>query len=149
MLRRLASVVLLALVVGSVLWAYVRPPVDGAPPPGAARGSTANVSVLYIHGDRRCATCEAIETGARRAVTKEFPEELAAGVLVFETRNTDRPADAHLVEELGLVSSSLVIATPDRSRFRVLQRVWELVGSDAQFDAYVTSEVRRALGGTW
>lgn len=149
-LRRLITGVLLAFVGISVVWAYARP--DGgsgrveAP---AAHASDAALLVFYFHGDRRCATCEGIEAGARRAMAAGFAEELRTGDIELITRNTDRPEHAHYVEQFGLVASSLVVTTPGCAPYRVLDRVWGLVGDDEAFDAYVVEAVRAAQEGRW
>lgn len=149
-LRRLITGALLVFVAVSVVWAYAGPrSASGAAVPASEHASDAALLVYYFHGNRRCATCEGIEAGARRAVAAEFAAELRAGELELVTRNTDQPEHAHYVEEFGLVASSLVVATPDGASYRVLDRVWGLVGNDAAFDAYVADAVRAAHEGRW
>lgn len=150
MARRVLTSVLLLFVAFSVVWAYARPAAAPARDPASTEAhGAASVVVYYLHGDRRCATCESIERGARRAVEAEFARRLADGELELRTRNTDRPEHAHLVDDFGLVASSLVVTTGDGTDYAVLDRVWQLVGDDAAFDAYVAAEIRRIAGGDW
>ena len=149
-LRRVITGALLVFVTVSVVWAYTGP--FGRPSavePPVADASNAALLVYYFHGDRRCATCVGIEAGARRAVAAEFAAERRAGELELIARNADQPENAHFVEEFELVASSLVLATPDGKSHRVLDRVWQLVGDDAAFDAYVVDAVREARAGRW
>jgi hypothetical protein len=149
-LRRLGTIGLLIFVAVCVVWAYAQPVGEPSSPQDSDdHESSAALIVYYLHGDRRCATCEGIEAGARRVLAVSFDAEVRSGALELITRNTDRAEHAHFTEDFGLVSSSLVVSTPDGTSFRVLDRVWQLVGNDAAFDEYVAAGVRSALDGGW
>lgn len=149
-MRRLLTVVLLAFVAISLAWAYARPRAAPSSDPGTgAVPAPARVVAYYLHGARRCRTCVAIETGGVRALESAFAEELRRGELRHVALDTDVPENAHFVDDFGLTSSSLVLATEDGARHHVLARVWELVGDDAAFDAYVVAATRDALEGRW
>ena len=140
------SALLLALTVPGVVAAsgpaVVAPPKTTAavaPAPTAPAG----IRVYYFHGATRCATCKTIEAYARETVATAFAPELKAGSLEWKTVDVDEPASQHFVRDFQLYTRSVVVVdAKDPKRFKVLDRVWQLVGDKAAFQRYVEQEVR-------
>ena len=57
--------------------------------------------------------------------------------------NVDEPANQHFVQDFQLYTRSLVVVdAKDPKRFKVLDKVWQLVGDKPAFQKYVEQEVR-------
>ncbi len=119
-------------------------PVDAAVPASAEAVSAATAAtVYYFHGERRCRTCNTIEALTRSTVDTAFAEETKAGRVVFKSVNLDEAANEHFIADFGLTIRSVVVAKGDK--FERLDRVWELVGDEEKFRAYVAEAVRKML----
>jgi hypothetical protein len=122
-------------------------PVMVAAPGGAAAAPApavpAGIRVYYFHGTTRCATCKTIEAYAHETVATAFAAELKAGSLEWKLVNVDEPASQHFVRDYQLYTRSVVVVdATDPKRFKVLDRVWQLVGDKAAFQKYVEQEIR-------
>jgi hypothetical protein len=99
--------------------------------------------VYYFHGSTRCTTCKTIEAYAHETVASAFAPDLKAGSLEWKVVNVDEPASQHFVRDYQLYTRSVVVVdAKDSKRFKVLDRVWQLVGDKAAFQRYVEQEVR-------
>ena len=129
-------------VVAATAAAVVAPPKPAAavaPAPIASAG----IRVYYFHGSTRCATCKTIEAYARETVASAFAPEVKAGSLEWKTVDVDEPASQHFVRDFKLYTRSVVVVdAKDPKRFKVLDRVWQLVGDKAAFQKYVEQEIR-------
>ena len=97
----------------------------------------------YFHRTQRCRTCLAIEADAEEALKDACPEALATGRLEWRTVNVEEPANERFVKDYQLTESSLVLVyTEDgaQEEWRKLERVWDLVGDELEFKAYVEAE---------
>jgi hypothetical protein len=106
------------------------------------------VVVTYFTSDVRCASCHQIEALTRQSVEKHFAGELAAGKVLFRVVNIDQPENRHFEDDYDLVSKTVVVSRRSGGResgWTNLQGVWELLGDEAEFDAYVLAGVRRHL----
>ena len=146
--RRMMQIALLAVVV--VTLALVLRPQKQEPTPAPQVDSpdtAATYVAYYFHGDRRCDTCRSIESQTEAAVQSGFADELAAGILEWQTVNTDRPENAHFNEDFGLTHSTVVLVEREGGqtrRFVALDRVWELVHEEGELGSYVQQEL-----GAW
>ena len=152
--RRLAGISLLVFAMtalGAGVWREMR--AAGGAAQEAAVGSTSRprsadvVTVYYLHGDKRCTKCIAIEAGTKRAVAAAFPRELESGRVVLETINYDSPAGRRYADTFELAFGSVVVQKGDLSgAYENLVEVWDLIGGEpAAFDAYVATGVRAIL----
>ena len=138
------TALLLALVVPGVIAVGVAA-VAAAPKPTtvAEAPASAGVRVYYFHGATRCATCKTIEAYAHETVAAAFAPELKAGSLEWAVVNVDEPANQHFTRDFQLYTRSVVVVdAKDPKRFKVLDRVWQLVGDKAAFQKYVEQEIR-------
>lgn len=106
------------------------------------------VLVYYFHNDTRCATCQAIESQAKKAVQTEFAKDLALGRLGWKVLNYQQPAGKALGEKFEVQMPIVVLAEMKDGkigRWRRLDDVWGLVDDQAAFKAYVGKEIRAML----
>lgn len=140
------AALLLALTVPGVLAAAGAAVADPPKPAAAvaeAPTAAAAIRVYYFHGATRCATCKTIEAYAHETVASAFAPELKAGSLEWTVVNVDEPANQHFTRDFQLYTRSVVVVdAKDPKRFKVLDRVWQLVGDKAAFQKYVEQEIR-------
>lgn len=106
--------------------------------------SRAETVVYYFHGTMRCPTCLKMEQYAREAVEKAFVAEINAGRIAWQALNYDEPANEHFLKEYGLTASAIVVVSwthAGTATWRSLDRIWDLVGDEAAFKAYVVEAV--------
>jgi hypothetical protein len=99
--------------------------------------------VYYFHATTRCATCRTIEAYAHETVTTVFAADLKSGSLEWRAVNVDEPANRHFIRDFQLYTRSVVVVdAKDPKRYKVLDRVWQLVRDKQAFQRYVEQEVR-------
>jgi hypothetical protein len=119
---------------------------QGADPAPAAAGD--KVIVYYLHATIRCVTCNTIEKMAHELVQRDFARELQSGRI--EWRTADFQTDEALAKRYGVAFSSIVLVRLSQGReveFKTLADVWTHVNNPAAFNAYVSGELARFLGG--
>lgn len=67
------------------------------------------IEVLYFHGKQRCATCLAIEQGAKETLEGQFADELKNGTLVFRIIDISQPENEALADKYEVTWSSLFV----------------------------------------
>jgi hypothetical protein len=118
---------------------------EGATSAPAGAGPQDKVIAYYFHGGARCATCRKFETYTGEAITAAFPDELKAGTIEWRKVNTDEPSDEHFVKDFKLVSKAVVlvrIKDGKQTAWKKLDRIWDLVGDKAAYQAYVQGELK-------
>lgn len=109
----------------------------------APPASATQARIYYFHGTSRCNTCRTIEAYTRETVTSAFAGDLEARRLEWQAVNVDEPANRHFVQDFRLYTRSVVVVDgKDANRFKVLDRVWELVHDKPAFQKYVEQEIR-------
>jgi len=98
-------------------------------------------------------TCRTIEQYAREALEDGFPEELQSEMLEWHAVNVEEPQNEHFIGDYELLTRSLVLVDVEggnQTRWKNLERVWELVGDKGAFISYVQKETRayRMLGAS-
>ncbi len=112
-------------------------PITAAPAPSPA------ILVYYFHATTRCATCRAIEAYAKETVTTRFASDIEARRLAWQAVNVDEPANRHFIGDFQLYTRSVVVVdAKNPKRYKVLDRVWQLVRDKAAFQSYVEQEIR-------
>ena len=102
----------------------------------------------YFHGNMRCMTCRTIEAYTKEAIDTTFTEALKDGHLEWQVVNVDESGNEHFVKDFQLVTRSVVIAEivdGKRTRWKNLQRVWDLVRNKPAFLKYIQDETRAYL----
>jgi len=109
---------------------------------------THKVVAYYFHGNRRCVSCRKIEAYSREAIESGFAEELKAGKLEWLVINTDESENKHFIKDYQLYTKSLVISDIEngkQTRWKNLDKVWELLRNKEDFIRYVQRETRAFL----
>lgn len=155
-MKRLARLVMMLLVAGIAL-AMVA--LAGSPAPTAPQQSAPSpsqetaegnhvVRVYYFHTTQRCASCKKIEAWSDAAIRAAFESALGAGSLEWEVVNIDDPLNRHFVDDYKLYTKSLIVVdrvNGQQTRWKNLEKVWQLLQSEAAFRQYVQGEVRAYL----
>jgi hypothetical protein len=114
-----------------------------APAVAAAPAASPGILVYYFHATTRCATCKTIEAYAHETVASKFAADLQARRLEWQAVNVEEPANQHFIRDFQLYTRSVVVVdAKDPKRFKVLDRVWQLVRDKAAFQQYVEQEIR-------
>lgn len=100
----------------------------------------AKAEVYYFHGNRRCATCNAIEE-----LAKKFVEETYKGNsdVMFFAINFDKKENKEITEKFGVEWSSLFIASGDK-KLDLTVEAFQYVKSDPD---YLKGEMRDIIEG--
>ena len=113
-----------------------------------ADSSTAVVDrmiVTYFHGDRRCATCQKLESYSHEAIVDGFEEELKSGSLVWRTVNYDDDANKHFIDDYKLYTKALILSQMSDTveiSWLNLDKIWQLVGDKEEYVDYVQKRTR-------
>lgn len=135
--RRYLCLVLLGFV------AFGCAPRESSTPPDTG-GAT--LHIRYFHRTIRCPSCEKIETLTHKAVADGFADDLAAGRLQWNSINIDEAPNKHFEDDYRLQTQTLVISEMrggKETRWKPLEKIWDMLSDDAAFVRYVQEEVRR------
>jgi len=113
-------------------------------------GTGKRVIAYYFHARARCASCIKIESLSGKAIRERFPGELRTSLLAFRQVNVEEPGNRHFIDDYRLVSQSLVIVEyrdGRQVRWKNLEKVWTLLGSEKEFLPYVQEGVSSYLRG--
>jgi hypothetical protein len=152
----LAQTSILVVTCALSLVVQAKPPASKPPEtPAAATPAAMDTTTLehriiayYFHTNSRCASCLKIEAYSHAAIEAAFPNELAAGRLVWRLVNVEEKENEHYVKDYKLFTKSLVVveeAKGQQVRWKNLAKVWELLPHKAKFFGYVQDEVRGYL----
>ena len=106
------------------------------------------IVAYYFHGTFRCPSCTKIENWSYEAIKNSFPTALEEGKLLWRPVNVEKPENKHFVEQYNLFTKSLIITEVKggkQTRWKNLNKVWELLRNQEKFFSYVTEEVRSFL----
>ena len=135
---------LLILILSTIVFDPEMVLADTTPSPAVAH----KVIIYYFHGTARCKTCKTIEAYTREAVETGFANNLKDGSLELKVLNVDEPENEHFIEDFQLTTRSVVVADlvdGQPQRPKTLSLVWQLVGSESEFVAYIQHEVASYL----
>ncbi len=113
-------------------------------------GPGKRVVAYYFHTRIRCASCMKIESLSGKVIRERFPGELRTGLLAFREVNVEEPGNRHFIDDYRLTSQSLVIVEyrdGRQIRWKNLEKVWILLGSEKEFLPYVQEGVSSFLKG--
>ena len=105
--------------------------------------------VYYFMTTYRCHSCHYIEETTKTALNEYFSEQLKSGRMVFKMLNVEEPANDRFVKEYSLYTKSVVLSDQKggkETRWTNLDKVWQLIGNDQAFKAYISTEVKAYLG---
>lgn len=102
----------------------------------------------YFHGNARCQSCYKIESYTSETIKTKFAKELSKGTVVWEVVNVEEGLNQHFIKEYSLNTKSVVLSEIENGKevkWKNLDKVWELLGNQAQFQTYIESEVKDFL----
>jgi hypothetical protein len=120
-----------------------------APKDTAVKKENNVLVVYYFMTSYRCHSCHYIEENTRKALDESFANEFKSNRMVFKMINIEEPANEHFVKEYKLYTKSVVLSATEgnkETKWKNLDKVWQLIGNDAAFKNYITSEVKAYLG---
>lgn len=109
-----------------------------------------SIIVTYFHTNMRCPTCHKIEELSTQAVKSHFEKELSTGKVVWRVINVDEPENAHYNKDYQLYTKSLIVSEVKDGkevRWKNLEKIWEFVRDEEEFDKYVHAEIQDWLKG--
>jgi hypothetical protein len=131
----------IAAVTGAVAVAPQKPKAKAAV--AAAPAAPPGILVYYFHATSRCGTCRTIEAYTHETVASRFGPDLQAHRLEWRAVNVQEPPNQHFIRDFQLYTRSVVVVNAkDPKRYKVLDRVWQLVQDKAAFQKYVEQEIR-------
>lgn len=125
--------------------------VFGCPKQGGSNSADAADTVViayYFHRTIRCVGCLEIEESAKRIIEESFAKQIADKKLVWAPFNLDDPGGKEFEKKFNVSASTLVLSKAkgaDNTQYRKLEKTWELISNQDDFDAYVRNEVREFL----
>lgn len=108
------------------------------------------VLVYYFHTTYRCYSCLKIEELTNKAVLTGFDKNIKKGNLIFTGINVDKPENNHFITDYKLFTKSVIVVdikNGKETKWKNLQKVWELIGNEKAFIDYVQNEVNLYLEG--
>jgi len=111
----------------------------------------AQLKVYYFHRTIRCSSCERIEALAQKAVEEGFAGEMADGRMQWRIINIDEPRNKHFEDDYQLQMQSVIVSEVrggKETRWKNLEKVWDLLDDEAGFLRYVQDEIRAYGQGT-
>lgn len=106
------------------------------------------VTMISFHGAKRCRTCIKIGKLAKQTLDQEFAAQQQSGKIHWEVINYDEQANAHWVKDYKLVSSTVLVTLWKDGKeveWQRLDAVWDHVGDEPKFRAYVAQGIRDLL----
>ncbi len=100
----------------------------------------ARVEVVYFYRTIRCPSCIQIEEWTKSAVAGD----VAAGRVTWQTLNLDEPSNVQFEDRYGLMAQSVVVREirgGKETRWKNLDKVWDLLDDEAVFRKYILDEV--------
>ena len=130
-LKQVISLLLLAVVGASLAVMVIR---ETSRPAGTGAEETVQMgtTVYYFYGNHRCATCNRMEELTKKAIKDK-------GVS-YKAVNLDEPANEHFVKDFQLDSRVVVIQRD--GTYKKMDKVWDLVGDEEAFIAYILSGLK-------
>lgn len=148
--KQIATIVLLIFVAVSLTVVVMRN--TAAPAAGTEKTAVESKKdcaiVYYFHRTQRCPTCMRIEELTREVVRSQFAEEIASGALELRVINIENPGYEHFETDYNLVAQSIVVATIKDGKqvnWSNLDKIWDLIGTEPEFNTYVAEAIRGAL----
>jgi len=104
--------------------------------------------VYYFMTTYRCPSCHFIEETTRKAIDESFANEIKSGRMVFKMINIEEKGNEHFVDEYKLYTKSVVLSDikgGKQAKWKNLEQVWQMIGKEDEFKAYIVKEVKALL----
>lgn len=148
-IKKLFVTALVAFVVASLaalgLREQFRPP---EPPPAAEQLPNALI-VFCFHGNERPPKCKNMEAYTHEVLEESFADPLKEGKIVWRVLNYEDPENAHLKNELRVVTSCIVLADtrsdgPGIAK-NLEKKASELIDDKEAFKRFIRDEIEKTL----
>jgi len=106
------------------------------------------VIAYYFHRTIRCVGCLEIEANAKRVIENSFANQIADKKLIWVPFNLDDQGGEDFAKGFDVSASTLVLSKEkngNRTEYKKLEKVWQLVHDANAFDTYIKEEVKRFL----
>lgn len=112
------------------------------------KNNNSTIIAYYFHRTVRCPGCLEIENIAQRVIESSFVDEIGGEKLIWMPFNLDEPGGKEFEKKFDISTSTLVITRMqdgEVTKFKKLEKVWELVDDESSFAEYVKSEINEYL----
>jgi len=106
---------------------------------------THKVIAYYFHGTKRCGSCKRLEAYSQEAIESGFAEELKTGKMEWFIINTDKPENRHYTKDYQLYTVISSIENGKQTKWKNLDKIWQLLRNKEDFIRYVQKETRTFL----
>ena len=105
------------------------------------------VELVYFHRAQRCSGCIYAETATRYTVDNYFKDAIASGKLEFKVIDLSDETNTAIVKKYGAYTSSLFIngIKDGVDRIEEVDKIWFLLGKDAEFVSLVKGTIEKYL----
>lgn len=104
--------------------------------------------VYYFHTDKRCVSCETIESAAKQAVQSGFAEEQKAGRIAYRDINWQTRGNEQYQSQYGLAFSTVVLSKlrdGREERFKKLDETWMMLSDREALARHIGAEMKAML----
>lgn len=104
--------------------------------------------VTYFHGNVRCVTCRKLEAYAKAEIDSSFASSLQDGGIEWRLINFDEGDNDHFLKSYKLFGQALILSYVKDGKeqsWKNLDKIWELVGNEAEYREYVRQEITTFL----
>lgn len=113
-----------------------------------SENDTVRVRVYYFHATIRCQACLTIEQYSTETMHLVFQKELRSGIIRWQVINFEDSLNEHYIDTYKLENQALIVAKIRNGKeveWKLLDKIWELLGDRKKFEEYVVRNVRRWL----
>jgi len=107
--------------------------------------------VYYFYNNYRCPSCKKIEAYTSQTVKTKFADDLKKGLITWQAVNVDEPDHKHFIKDYRIFTKQIVLVEMKKgspTRWKNLDKIWELLGNQEKFQAYIESEIQAFRGGS-
>ena len=102
------------------------------------------LEVYYFHYAIRCATCIAVESNSKNALTALYPEKVKTGEYTFKGINLDEASSKALAKKLKVGGQSLLVVCDDK-QLDLTTKVFLYAQDQAKIKAEIKKAVEKVL----
>ncbi|MHC9545032.1 MAG: nitrophenyl compound nitroreductase subunit ArsF family protein [Vulcanimicrobiota bacterium] len=113
--------------------------------------SDTKVIVYYFHNNYRCPSCKKIEAYSSETVKTKFADDIKKGTITWQMVNVDEAPNKHFIKEYNIFTKQVVLVEMKKgvqTKWKNLDKIWELLGNKDKFSSYVEQEVKAFKGGS-
>jgi len=144
MARKIVAVGIWAFALGSFVF-WLISSIGRDPGETKAATQTDRTAVYYLHGKKRCRTCNRMERLTKEALQETFAPELRSGRIEFTVANFAIPENQRFVDTYGIYAAAVVVEKVKGGeivRGRNLEWLWDHKSSaPVDFKAYIRKEI--------